>query len=61
MRVLSQTFCGSILECKGCHAILAYGPADIYQDCYVFCPICKEKNMAAMSLSYDGLKEEPTT
>lgn len=60
MKVLSQTFCGSIAFCE-CGAVLAYGPQDIYQNKYIYCPICKTKLLTAMDLSYDGLKEEPTT
>lgn len=54
MKVLSKTFCGSIIECTECHAILAYGPTDIYQNKYVYCPLCKTKLLTAMNLEYDG-------
>lgn len=57
MKVLSKRFCGSIAYCE-CGAVLAFGPQDIYEDKYIYCPICNAKILTQMNLSYNG---EPTT
>lgn len=61
MKVLSEKYPGALMICPGCQALLGYGPADIYEDKFIYCPICKEKIPTLMDLSYDGLKEELTT
>lgn len=61
VKILSRSYPGSLAECPGCTALLAYGPADVYLNHYIKCPICSERIKVAMDLSYDGLKEEPTT
>lgn len=62
MKVLLQKFPGSTILCNKCQWFLAYEPADIYQNKYIYCPNpdCREKIEVALDLSYDGLKEEPT-
>ena len=44
MQVLSDKFCGLTLVCKQCYALLAYNKKDIYENKYIYCPLCKCKN-----------------
>lgn len=61
MKVLSQRFPGSIHICVECHAALAYSPRDVYENHYIYCPLCKTKQLCAMDLSYDGVIEDAGT
>lgn len=57
--VLSQKCVGKIQECPECGAVFAYDWGDIYQDKYLYCPVCKTKILSRLDLSYDGvIKEE---
>ena len=56
--VLSNKFVGCIHQCE-CGAVLAYTPADINENCFIYCPICHMRQKTTMDLSYDGvIKEE---
>lgn len=62
MKILSPTFPGSIHFCINCQALLAYSPKDIYDNCFIYCPICKTKQKCAMDLSYNGeIKDDSTS
>lgn len=43
MFVLSQKYPGLIAICPQCGALLAYTVEDIYENKYIYCPLCKEK------------------
>ena len=44
MTVLSQRYPGITTKCTNCVALLGIDPhQDIYENRYVYCPICKEK------------------
>ena len=53
MKILSQTFPGSLHICCECRALLAYQPSDIYDKKYIYCPICKTKQECKMNLEYE--------
>ena len=55
MKILSPVFPGSIHFCIECHALLAYTPQDIYENHFIYCPLCKTKQECAMDLNYDGV------
>ena len=61
MQVLSPKYPGLIFICEQC-GMLAGGVQDneIYEDSYVYCPICKYRNRLQYSKKYDGIipKEE---
>lgn len=58
MIVLSNKFVGCIHQCE-CGAVLAYTPADVNENCFIYCPICHMRQKTTMDLSYDGvIKEE---
>lgn len=63
MKVLSQKYPGSLIVCPECQWLLGYSPADIYENKYIYCPNpnCRTKIEVPLDLSYNGLKEEPTT
>ena len=44
MTVLSQGYPGRTLICTQCYSLLAFNDKDIYENKYVYCPICKTKN-----------------
>jgi len=54
MIVLSARPVGLMHVCENCHAVLAYQPEDIYDYCYIYCPVCKIKQKCALDLRYDG-------
>lgn len=58
MIVLSDRCVGLIHQCIGCGAVLAYGMADIYENFYLRCPICKEKQKVPLVWNYDGVVKE---
>lgn len=57
MIVLSQKFVGTPIECPNCYALLAYKLNDVYQNKYVYCPLCRTKILTNLDLSYDGVVE----
>lgn len=61
MIVLSQRFPGSIHICTECHAVLAYSIQDVYENHYIYCPLCKTKQLCSMDLSYDGVIKNANT
>ena len=59
MIVLSQKCIGKIQECPECGAVLGYDVGDIYENKYLYCPVCKAKILSRLDLSYNGvIKEE---
>lgn len=61
MTVLYNKFPGSIHICSNCGALLKYTTQDIYENCYIYCPLCKSREKCAMDLSYDGVIKNGTT
>ena len=57
MKLLDARYFGSIARCDQCGAVLGYNIADVYDDCYVYCPQCKNKIKILFSYKYDGLVE----
>lgn len=55
MTVLSVKFPGSIHICENCGAVLAYHATDVYENHYIYCPVCKLKQQCELDLSYDGV------
>lgn len=55
MRVLSPKPVAMTHECQYCHAFLAFNIQDIYENKYIYCPLCKTKQECACDLSYDGV------
>ena len=55
MKVLSPKTVAFLHECQGCGAILTYGLQDIYENKYIYCPVCKTKQLRKCDLSYDGV------
>lgn len=55
MRVLSQKPIAMTHECQECHAFLAFNIEDIYENKYIYCPICKTKQLSGCDLNYDGV------
>lgn len=55
MRVLSPTFPGSIHICEECNAVLAYSTQDIYENHFIYCPLCKTKQKCNLDLNYNGV------
>ena len=58
MRLLDQRYFGSIARCYECGAVIAYNVKDVYDDCYIYCPQCKNKIKILFSYKYDGLVRE---
>lgn len=54
MKILSRSFPGSLQLCPECQALLAFMPTDIYENKYIYCPICRTKIETNMDLSYDA-------
>ncbi len=43
MRTLSEVFAGLVRVCDKCGAVLAYGAHDVYENKYIYCPVCRAK------------------
>jgi len=54
MIVLSPTYPGLIHECEYCHAILAYTQEDVWENEFIYCPLCHTKNKVRLNLGYEG-------
>lgn len=61
MEVISAKYLGLLHVCAYCGALLRYGPQDVYEGHYLYCPVCKEKQECALQKDYDGAptQEEP--
>lgn len=46
---------GLIHFCECCGALLSYTIDDIYENKYIYCPICKTRQPCNLDLSYDGV------
>lgn len=57
MKLLNNRYFGSIARCDQCGAIIGYNIGDVYDDCYIYCPQCKNKIKILFSYKYDGLVE----
>lgn len=55
MVVLAKRKPAFVQECSGCFALLGYNIPDIYQNKYVYCPVCRTKLTTNIDLSYDGV------
>lgn len=56
MEVLSTKFPGIFFICEQCGALCAnVQENEIYENCYVYCPVCKTKNLLPLDKAYDGI------
>ena len=44
-----------VCTCPDCGALFAYNTKDIYENCFVYCPVCHARQKASIDLSYDGV------
>lgn len=58
MQVLSPKKLAFVHECINCGALLTYQIEDIYENCYIYCPVCRTKQKSALDLSYDGVVKD---
>lgn len=62
MRVLSPRPVALWQSCCVCGCLMAYDFEDIRENKYIYCPICKTKQLSNCDLSYDGvIKNDSTT
>ena len=61
MQVISPKPIAFLHTCIECGALLTYNFNDIYQNKYIYCPICKTKQESACDLSYDGVIKDDST
>ena len=54
MIILAQHYEGCIHRCE-CGALLGYGPNDINEGQFIYCPVCHIRQKTTMNLNYDGL------
>lgn len=50
MMVVSPKFIGNLHVCEKCGAMLKISPEDIYEQKYIYCPVCKEKQESSLVL-----------
>ena len=55
MEVLATKAPGLIHICSNCRALLGFTTGDIYQSRYIYCPLCKSKELTNLDLSYNGV------
>lgn len=58
IQVIAPKCCGLVHICDYCGCIFKYEASDVYDKKYVYCPICKEKQEAALQVGYDGVVRE---
>ena len=54
MKILSPTYPGSILICSDCGCLFAYNQSDLYENQFVYCPVCHIRQRANLNLNYEG-------
>ena len=47
--------------CEFCGAVLSYDENDIYEDKYIYCPVCSTKQECALQKTYDGGVQKSTS
>lgn len=58
MKVLSIKYPGIFFVCNECGALVGeVNENEIYEDCYVYCPICRNKQRLEYSKKYNGVIE----
>ena len=55
MMVLTKTYPGFIHICSNCGALLQFNAADIYENKWIYCPICRSKEDCQLDKSYNGV------
>jgi DNA-directed RNA polymerase subunit RPC12/RpoP len=55
MKVLAKKAPAFLEVCPACEALLAFSFEDIYENRYIYCPICREKITTKIDLSYNGV------
>ena len=54
MKILSPTYPGSIFICSDCNCLFSYNQNDIYENQFVYCPVCHIRQRVNLDLSYNG-------
>lgn len=44
--------------CSNCHSLLAYQYNDIYENHFIYCPLCKSKEEILFDVTYDGVVKD---
>ena len=55
MQVILQKTPALMVTCEQCGALLAYQFNDIYQGHFIYCPVCKFKQIIPLDNNYDGV------
>lgn len=55
MMVIANKIPSSLHICEYCNALLAYTADDVYENHYIYCPICKTRQRCKLDLEWDGL------
>ena len=55
MKVLVQKAPAFLEICPSCQALLSFYFGDIYENKYIYCPICHEKIKTRIDLAYNGI------
>lgn len=59
VQVISPKRVWPLHTCVECGALLTYDyTKDIYEGKYIYCPICKTKQLSALDLNYDGVIQD---
>ena len=58
MTVYSQKFPGLVQICPECGALLGYNSKDIYENTYIYCPICRTKINIHMEEAKEIVKDD---
>ena len=55
MKVLAPKTPSFVISCPACDALLGFNFGDIYENRYVYCPVCREKILTKIDLGYNGV------
>ena len=58
MQILAKRTPAMMLSCPECRVLFAYNFGDIYQNKYVYCPVCRTKITTPIDLGYDGVVKQ---
>lgn len=58
MIVVSQKFLGLTCCCSQCGILFSFKKEDVFENKWVYCPVCRAKNDAMVDYSYNGVVKD---
>lgn len=58
MYALTKGYAGLVCCCGECGILFSFAAKDVYENKWVYCPVCRAKNDAMIDLSYNGVVKD---